>query len=313
MVTQDSVDYGIRPETISLLSGILLETLKFGSLAFMGMPNEQSLAPITKNYSDWKTNSKIGVGFELEVVSPPDSSHVQRRTNIETPVLFSNYGMTYDEWLEFNGDPYSLAARMEAQTRELQVRADLITYMGDSKYNIDPLGTATPGTEITTQLDVSSPTNARSTFSTAFKQLRSATKYLGVSGPMSTVVIEMTPDVFAIAEGKTTATEDLSSLDAVEMMLQKRFGASSRIVENPYLGGSFAVDSAGIHTITEGTDIILMYIDDPRVMRSLSSMLAIRQSPLDETKGLTIQPVMRLSRRDAEPLGVLLETDVAGV
>ncbi len=311
MVTQDNIDYLIRPETISQLSNILLETIKFGSLSFEGMPNEQSLPIINKNYQDWKVDSKIGVQFELEVVSGHDSSHSQKRVNIETPILASNYSMTYDQLLEFEGDAYALAQRMDAQVEELRTRADLITYMGDTKYGINPLGTATPGTEVTTQLDVSSPTNALSTFSTMFKQLRSAVKYKGIAGPNSIVVVEMTPEIFATASGKTTATESVSAMDMVKKAMFDRFSQSSRVVENPYLGGSFTVDSTGVHTIVEGTDTILIYIADPRVMRTLTSGLTIRRSPVDETKGLTIQPVMRLSRRDAEPLGVLVETDVA--
>ncbi len=313
MTIHDDVDYRIRPSTITQVSAILLDTIKYGSLAMQSLPDEKSLQLRTKNYEDWKTKSTVGVGFELDVVSPPDSTFSQKRDNVETPILYSNYSMSALEFEEYNNDPYSLAARMAAQVEELQTRADLITYMGSTKHSIAPLGTATPGTEITTPLDIASPTNAKLTFAKAFQQLRAALKYKGIAGPQSTLIIEMTPDAYVVADGTGTATEDRTSLEAIEKQMLSTFGPASKVVENPYLGGSFAVDDSGVHTITEGSDIILMYIHDPRVMRTLSSTLKINQSPFDETRGLTIQPTMRLSRRDAEPLGVLVETDVTGV
>lgn len=311
--TQLATKYEVEPAVLTAISAFLQDQVRYGSLAFQAIPEEQSLSPIQQAYEWHKKDFNIGIGFESDVVSPPDAEGSLERKELATPILFSNYGFTYDQWRKVSGSRYGLQERLMDQIGELRVRADLITYIGDTKYSIDALGTAIPGTEITTQINVSSLSNIATTFAAAFKQLRSALKYNGLITEMSSVVIECTPDIMQVLEGAldTNQTGKNGRIFLEDILKSKFKGPNSQLRENPYLDGSYSVNSAGVHTITEGTDSLLMYVQDPRVMKLVTSGMEIRTGNLDQTKGQTVQPVQRLTRNDVEPLGVLVETDVA--
>ncbi len=305
--------YEVEPAVLTAISAFLQDQVRYGSLAFQTIPEEMSLSPTQQAYEWHKKDFNIGIGFESDVVSPPDSEGSLERKEISTPIVFSNYGFTFDQWRRVSKSRYGLQERLMDQIGELRVRSDLITYIGDTKYSIDALGTATPGTEITTQLNVSSLTNIASTFGKAFKQLRSALKYNGLISEQSSVIIEANPDIMSVLEGAldTNQTGKNGRMFLEDMLTSKFKGSNSQLRENPYLAGSYTVNAAGVHTITEGTDHILIYVQDSRVMKLVTSDMEIRVGNLDETKGQTVQPVKRLTRNDVEPLGVLVETDVA--
>lgn len=315
MDMQSNTKYAVEPQVLTGIAAQISNAIKFSSLAMQSIPVEQSLQAFTKNYEYLKVDDDYGYGFEMDVISPPDGSETVEKVDLKTPVVYSNYSMTYNEYLEFQASRFSLSERLMRRVQQLALKIDLITYTGDSKHSIPALGTATPGTEVSSgQLDLTNPTNARLTFAAALNQLKAAGKYSGIVNPGTNIVIEMTPDKYTEAIGVTTATEDLSSMGAVNAVVNEMFPQGNHIIrENPYLDAAVVTDSNGKPTITVGADTVLIYPQHPQVMRILQSPMSIRQSPLDETRGITFQPIQRHTRLDDDngKALILVETGLA--
>ncbi len=311
---QSGTKYAVEPQVLTKIAANISKALKYSSLAMQTIPVEQSLQSFSKTYEYIKSESDQGFGFEMDVVSPPDGSDIVEGVDLKTPIVYTNYGMTFNQYLEFQQSKFNLNQRLLDKVQQLALKVDLITYTGDTKHGITALGTATPGTEVTTQLDLTSPTNARLTFATALNQMKAAGKYSGIMNPATNIVIELTPDKFTEAIGVTTATEDNSSMTAVRAVLNEMFPQGNHTIrENPYLDATVVTDGNGKPTITVGTDTCLMYPQHPQVMRILQSAMSIRQSPLDETRGITFQPIQRHTRLDDDngKALVLVETGLA--
>lgn len=301
--------YTIEPEVVSNVTSFLQQQIRFEALSEQLIPVEQSLSPLHKNYEWYKANDNVGLGYELDVVSPPDSDFSAERLEKSTPVIFSNITMGYDEWRRIQMSRYNLNARLADHAIIMARREDIYTYVGDSKHGITAWSGI--GTEFDTQLDVSTPTLASSTGATACGQLKSSLKYSGLVGPNSTVIMELTPDIWDVAAGKTSATESITSLDSLNSVLKLYFGSNSRVVQNHYLDAAATIDNNGVlSSFTAGADQAMLYVQDPRIVKKVTSGVETRVSPLDQTRGITFQPIKRSRRIDVETLGILKETDV---
>ena len=157
--------YEVEPSVVTRIAAFLQDQVNYGSLASQNIPLEGGLSTLTKKYEWAKKDPETGIGFEMDVVTPPDSHATLEEKSVKTPIVYSNATFTYNQWREQGMSLYSLQQRLADHIAEMAVRQDLIAYIGDSKHSINPLGTATPGTEVTTQLDVSTTALAASTFS----------------------------------------------------------------------------------------------------------------------------------------------------
>ena len=307
--SQLGTSYNIEPEVVSNITNFIQQQIRFEALSEQFLPVEQSLSPLHKNYEWYKANDNVGLGYELDVVNPPDSDFSAERLEKSTPVIFSNITMGYDEWRRIQQSRYNLNARLADHAIIMARREDIISYVGDSKHGISAWSSI--GTELATQLDVSTPTLATSTGALAAGQLKTSLKYSGIAGPNSTAILELTPDVWNVAAGKTTATESINALQALNDVLKQYFGANSRVVQNHYLDAVATIDNNGVlSSFTEGADAAQLYIQDPRIVKKVTSAIETRVSPLDQTRGITFQPIKRTRRIDVETLGILKEGDV---
>jgi hypothetical protein len=311
MVTmQSGTKYAVEPDVLAKIASTMSEAIKYTSLAMRNIPHEESLTQLSKLYEYEKVDDNIGVGFEMDATLDVDGEENLELTNLVTPTAYTNMSITYNDYLLFQQSKLSLSERLMRRVNRIARRIDLITYIGDTKFSINALGTATPGTEITTPLNVTTPTLAQSTFASAFSEMKVAGKYGGLVTPSTNVIIECTPNIYALMQGNTTATEDQNVLAAVERLVTQTFGSGSKVVENPYLDGSYTVDANGKASISVGTNGILMYPQHPMVMKTVGSPLEIRQSNLDQVKGITFQPIQRHTRVDDDngKATILVET-----
>lgn len=288
--------YRIEPQVLASISERLSEAIKYQSLSMQSMPVEQSLPIGNKIYEYYDIDHDIGVGFEMDVSVDVDGSEDIGTNLVKTPVAYTNYSMGYDDFLNLPESRYTLQQRLLDRSNKVARRIDLINYLGDTKHGISSLESV--ATEITTPLNFTTTALLSSTLATALKQMRSAGKYAGLVTPMSNVVVEVTPDYYAILQGLKSVNEDFNGIDVINNMLRQTFGAGSRIQENYILGGSYSVDGNGKATITEGTTTLVMYPQNPQVTKIVQSGMVTRQSNLDETKGITFQPLRRNTRVD---------------
>lgn len=302
--------YDVEPEVITQIQDRISRRIEYASLAMQNIPLQESLPVYSQNFEYAKEQNDVGIAFEMDPVDPPDGADSLEFVDLKTPVAYTNYGMSFDQFTRRQQSIHSLEERLNARVGKIARRIDLITYMGDSKHSIANLGTASPATEISTALNFTTTALIASTFATAFKQMRSAGKYAGLVTPNTNVVVEMSPDLFVDAQGTKSTNEDFNGINTIQNELLQVFGSGSKVVENPYLGGSYTTNAKGVETITEGTGIVLMYPQNDMVMSLLQSPLTIRASALDETKGITFQPLKRHTRKDDDngKATILIET-----
>jgi len=301
--------HNLEPSVRTKISAFVQKKVRFESLAFKRMPFETSLGIDDQKFEFDASNDEIGIGYEMDVVDPPISNATVEAKEIDTPILFSNYKFSARDWRTIPKSAHNIQSRLGQQISEIALRADLITYLGDTKHGLNSI--ETDATEITTQLDVSTTALAAASFALAFNQLDTAMKFNAMVAEDATIIVEMTPDIFSIAQGEKSVNEDFNVIRAIQQQLKESYpNGNSRVVKNQYLGGSVDVNSDGIHTITIGTDTILIYIQHPSIMKILDSRVVINLSPFDATKGITVQPTKRHTRFTPEVLGLLVESDV---
>ena len=301
--------YNINPEVVSNMTNFLQQQVRYEALSTTTIPQEDSLSPLDKNYEWFKAHDNVGIGYEIDVMTPPNSDFASERLEKSTPVVFSNISMSYDEWRRVQQDRYNLNARLADHAIIMARRQDILTYVGDSKHGVDAFSGI--GTEFTTQLDVTTPTLAETSLAVAIDQLKASLKYSSLIGPESTVILEVNPNVWAIADGATSATESQNALMVLNRKLKDSFSEASRVVSNHYLDATAVINANGVLTsLTIGTTNAMLYVQDPRIVKVVNSGMETRVSPLDQTRGITFQPIKRTRRIDVETLGILKETAV---
>jgi len=315
--TQLSTLYEYLPKVITKFNSRMIEAIKYGTHAMQSLPIEQSLSPIDQNYEYLENDYDVGVGYELDVVNPPEAAFTDEYKNIQTPVAYANLRLSYDQLRRYNADPFSLQMRLMKLQRILMRRINLISYMGDTKYSINALGSATPFEAPDTGFDVSTIAKISETISTAKGQLEADLLYdeYYTSAPL---IVMGTPDVEESIIQALDTNQVVNGLTFMNEMLREITGnASSRFIKNPYLGGSYDVNDAGVATITPGSDCMAIYYQHPDLMKLLFSGVETRISPLDTTKGQTFQPIMRNTRLDVKSGAAsgagLIDTDITGV
>ncbi len=303
--------YNINPEVVSRVTSALQQQIDYMALSSRLQPVEVSMNILEKNYEWFKEHADIGLGYELDVITPPDSDFASERIEKVIPEIFGNIGMGYDEYRRVIADPhYNLAQRLNKHAMIMAARADIYTYVGDDKHGIGAWSGI--GTEFDDALNVTTRDLCVSSLTKAVFQLKAAMKYNSMVDENAEVLLELNPNVWEVAEGVSDANDLGTGITAMDAVLQRNFGASSRCVLNHYLDASATIDSNGrLTSFTEGASNAMLYVKSPMVSKVVQSPIETRVSPLDQTKGITFQPVFRTRRLDIETTAILKETAVS--
>lgn len=303
--------YTVEPMVITEVATRLQDTLKEMSLSVQRIPTERTLSPITKNYEwrikDYDTGIDIGMSANQEAGVSESLTKTEKRT----PLVWFNKKLDYDTYLEESQSAYSLRERLQDHMGQMALRIDIYNYRGVSKYSIPSLDAGGVGTVSSSVLNTTSTALASTSMAANVKQLKQQLKYTGLIGPNSNIIVEFSPSAFETLSTKST-NEDFNAQQAMMMELQRHFpGGNHQIVENWLLGTPTIniPNDSKVHSITYGTtDYYIMYVQDPRIMRNVQSNMEVRQSPLDPTSGIVMQPVIRNRRIDEQDAGVIYGT-----
>lgn len=309
---QANTKYRISPETITKMSSKVSRVLEQKAMGSMMLPLERSLAKLDKLYEYEKSDGDHTVGYEMDPTGFYDGIDTVELLDLKTPLTWVNMALSAHDVERLNKQPMKVAARLAKRIEKMALRQDLITYLGDTKYNVLPLNSATGNaTEVTTALNVTTTVLAASTFATMFQQLDAADLYSGnILGSRPRIAMEFNPTIWYFMGGKKSTNEDFSVMRAIrETASEVGFEVDMRA--NKFIGASYEIKN-GKSVLTYGSDGCLIYPRTDMVTKILQSPMTIEQSNFDDVFGTVYQPLQRHTRVDDDVGKALLlyETDV---